>query len=143
MTRGCLVRTKEVKPNTRGKEYLDQLLSKELCGEWVMLRREDIKPLLAIRAVSNAREDYEVSEDQLKAFIIREKLVTENSLIREVLSDPSGQLPDGLVDDESVFISVPVPEEETPNRISNPIPDPPEIVNFEVAIDNLLKKLNL
>lgn len=143
ITRGCLVRTKEVKPNTRGKEYLEQLLSKELGGEWVMLRREDIKPLLAIRAVSNACEDYEVSEDQLKAFIIREKLVTENSLIREVLSDPSGQLPEGLVDDESVFISVPVPEEETPNSTSNLIPDPPEIVNFDVAIDNLLKKLNL
>jgi hypothetical protein len=143
MTRGCLIRTKAVKANTRGKEYLDTLLSKELGGEWVMLRSEDIKPLLAIRFVSNAREDYEVSEDQIKAFVIREKLVTENNLIREVLSDPSGQIPDSLADEDTVFSNIPVSEKETLNNTTNSTLDTPEVVNFEVAIDDLLKKLSL
>ncbi len=143
MTRGCLVRTKAVNPKTKGQEHLDQLLSKKLGGEWVMLRNEDIKPLLAIRFVSNAREDYEVSEEQIKAFIVRDKIVVNNNLIREVLSDPSGQLPEGLVDDESVLITIPVPEKETINNISSSIPDLPEIDDFEGAIDNLLKKLSL
>jgi hypothetical protein len=143
MTRGCLVRTKAVNPKTRGQEYLDRLLSKELGGEWVMLRSEDIKPLLAIRFVINAREDYEVSEEQIKAFIIRDKIVVNNNLIREVLSDPSGQLPEGLVDDESVFITIPAPEKEAINTISNSIPDLPEIDDVDGAIDNLLKKLSL
>jgi hypothetical protein len=143
MTRGCLVRTKAVNPKTKGQEYLDQLLSKELRGEWVMLRHEDIKPLLAIRSVSNTREDYEVSEDQIKAFVSREKLVTDNNLIREVLSDPSGQIPDSLADEDTVFSSIPVSEKETLNNTTNLIPDTPEVVNFEVAIDDLLKKLSL
>jgi hypothetical protein len=142
MTRGCLVRTKAVNPKTKGQEYLDQLLSKELGGEWVMLRHEDIKPLLAIRSVSNAREDYEVSEDQIQAFVSREKLVTDNNLIREVLSDPSGQIPDSLADEDTVFSSIPVSEKETLNNTTNSIPDTPEVVNFEVAIDDLLKKLS-
>jgi hypothetical protein len=143
MTRGCLVRTKAVNPKTKGQEYLDKLLSKELGGEWVMLNSEDIKPLLAIRFVSNAREDYAVSEEQIKAFISREKIVSDNNLIREIMSDPSGQLPDGVVDEESVLITTPVPEEETLNNITNQIPDTPEIDDFEGVIDNLLKKLNL
>jgi len=143
ITRGCLVRTKAVNPKTKGQEYLDKLLSKELGGEWVMLRREDIKPLLAIRSVSNALEDFEVSEEQIKAFISREKIVSDNNLIREILSDPSGQLPDGVVDEESVLITTPVPEEETLNNISNQRPDTAEIDDFEGVIDNLLKKLNL
>jgi hypothetical protein len=142
ITRGCLVRTKAVNPKTKGQEYLDQLLSKELGGEWVMLRHEDIKPLLAIRAVSNAREDYEVNEDQIQAFVSREKLVTDNNLIREVLSDPSGQIPDSLADEDTVFSSIPVSEKETLNNTTNSIPDTPEVVNFEVAIDDLLKKLS-
>jgi hypothetical protein len=143
MTRGCLVRTKAVNPKTKGQEYLDQLLSKNLGGEWVMLRSEDIKPLLAIEFVSNAREDYEVSEDQIKAFAIREKLVTDNNLIREVLSDPSGQIPDSLADEDTVFNNIPVSEKETLNNTTNLIPDTPEVVNFDVAIDDLLKKMNL
>jgi hypothetical protein len=140
MTRGCLVRTKAVNPKTKGQEYLDQLLSKELGGEWVMLRSEDIKPLLAIRSVSNSPDDFEVSEEQIKAFVSREKIVFDNNLIHEILSDPSGQLPEGVVDEE---ITTPVPEQETLNNISNSIPDTPEMVNFEVAIDDLLKKMNL
>jgi hypothetical protein len=142
MTRGCLVRTKAVNPKTKGQEYLDKLLSKELRGEWVMLNSEDIKPLLAIRFIRNMREDYSVNEEQIKAFISREKIVVDNNLIREILSDPSGQLPEGVVDEESVLITTPVPEEEILNNISNQIPDTPEMDNFEVAIDNLLKKLS-
>lgn len=97
MTRGCLVRSKDVKPNTVGKQCLDKLLSQELGGEFVKLTSEDIKPLLAIYLVNKAQADYDVSEDQIKQFIVQKKLATENHLICEILSDPSGQIPDGLV----------------------------------------------
>jgi len=97
MTRGCLVRSKDVKPKTVGKQHLDRLLSKELGGEFVKLASEEIKPLLAIYLVNKAQADYDVSEDQIKQFIVQKKLATENHLICEILSDPSGQIPDGLV----------------------------------------------
>ncbi|WP_218962100.1 hypothetical protein [Tychonema bourrellyi] len=97
MTRGCLVRSKDVKPKTVGKQCLDQLLAQELGGEFVKLASEDIKPLLAIYFVNKAQADYDVSEDQIKQFIVQKKLASENYLICEILSDPSGQIPDGLV----------------------------------------------
>ncbi|MEG4103608.1 hypothetical protein QUA25_24155 [Microcoleus sp. Pol17C6] len=125
MTRGCLVRSTVVKPNSLGKQYLDRLLSKELAGEFVNLAREDIKPLLAIYFVNKARTDYDVTEEQILEFIVQKKLATENYLICEILSDPSGQIPDGLVDENEI-------------AESTFIPDTTEINNLDEALDKLL-----
>ena len=129
MTRGCLVRSQVVKPNSLGKQYLDRLLSKELAGEFVNLAREDIKPLLAIYFVNKARTDYDVTEDQILEFIVQKKLATENYLICEILSDPSGQIPDGLVDENEI-------------AESTFIPDTTEINNLDEALDNLLGQIS-
>ncbi|MGK7875526.1 MAG: P-loop NTPase fold protein [Xenococcaceae cyanobacterium] len=102
LTRGCLVRSKTVKANTKGQEYLDKLLSAELGGEWVKLTGEDIKPLLSILFVYSAREDYELSEEQIFDFLAKKKLAADNYLIREILSNPAGQIPEGLVDEDNL-----------------------------------------
>ncbi|MEG4211325.1 hypothetical protein [Microcoleus sp. S13_B4] len=125
MTRGCLVRSKDVKPKTVGKQCLDQLLSQELGGEFVKLASEDIKPLLAIYLVNKARTEYDVTEDQILEFIVHKKLATENYIICEILSDPSGQIPDGLVDENEI-------------AESTFIPDTTEINNLDEALDKLL-----
>ncbi len=125
MTRGCLVRSKDVKPKTVGKQCLDQLLSQELGGEFVKLASEDIKPLLAIYFVNKAREDYDVTEDQILEFIVHKKLATENYIICEILSDPSGQIPEGLVNENEI-------------AESTFIPDTTEINNLDEALDKLL-----
>ncbi|WP_341525605.1 P-loop NTPase fold protein [Nostoc sp. UHCC 0302] len=130
MTRGCLVRAKDVKSNTRGKEHLDELLSKELGGEFVKLTIEDIKPLLAILFIKKACADYEISEEEITQFMSREKLVTENYLIREILSDPSGQIPNGLVDEDNVSEIQPVLHIK-------------ESEDVDFKLDNLLIKLGL
>ncbi|MEG4070398.1 hypothetical protein QUA42_24150 [Microcoleus sp. Pol11C2] len=125
MTRGCLVRSKDVKPKTVGKQCLDQLLSQELGGEFVKLASEDIKPLLAIYLVNKARTEYDVTEEQILEFIVQKKLATENYIICEILSDPSGQIPDGLVD-------------ENERAESTLITDTTEINNLDEALDKLL-----
>ena len=102
ITRGCLVRSKEVNPRTKGKEHLDKLLSPELGGEFVKLKPEDIKPLLAILFVSKAQKDYELTDTQINEFIVQKKIASENYLIREILSDPSGEIPSDLVKEDSV-----------------------------------------
>ena len=102
LTRGCLVRSKTVNPRTKAQEHLDKLLSADLGGEWVKLTGEDIKPLLAILFVYSAREDYELSEEQIFNFIAQRKLASTNYLIREILSDPAGQIPEGLVDEDNL-----------------------------------------
>lgn len=112
LTRGCLVRSKQISRNAaKAQGYLNQLLSSELGGEWVLLKNEDIKPLLAILQVQKAREDYEVSQEQIIDFIVQQRIAIDNYLIREILSDPSGQIPDDAIDEDSENAKVNLPEQ--------------------------------
>jgi hypothetical protein len=98
LTRGCLVRSKTISPNARlAHKYLKELQD-EKGGEWVRLPKEDIKPLLAIYAVYKNQESYGVKPEQIFDFIEKSELVVKNPIICEILSDPSGQAPDGLID---------------------------------------------
>ncbi|BDI16456.1 hypothetical protein ANSO36C_22580 [Nostoc cf. commune SO-36] len=101
VTRGCLVRSKQInKGATKAQDCLKTLLSKELGGEWVLLKSEDIKPLLALHFVMKGREDDELTEDQIIDFIRTKRIAIDNYLIREILSDPSGQVPKDAIDEE-------------------------------------------
>ncbi|MEM7714466.1 MAG: hypothetical protein AAF349_12985 [Cyanobacteria bacterium P01_A01_bin.68] len=105
ITRGCLVRSKKINPGAvKANEYLKQLLH-EQGGEWVMLQSQDIKPLLAIWFVYNC-EGYELTKEQIVDFIKQEQIAINNPLIREILSEPSGELPSNLTD-EDLPISIP------------------------------------
>ncbi|MBW4634411.1 MAG: hypothetical protein KME30_21615 [Iphinoe sp. HA4291-MV1] len=102
LTRGCLVRSKQInKGAAQAQQCLSQLLSKNLGGEWILLKSEDIKPLLALHFVMKGREDYELSEQQILDFIRHQQIAIDNYIIREILSDPSGQVPEDAVDEES------------------------------------------
>ncbi|MDJ0556669.1 MAG: hypothetical protein QNJ68_19950 [Microcoleaceae cyanobacterium MO_207.B10] len=106
ITRGCLVRGKKVSPRaTKANKHL-KILLQEKGGEWVKLQSEDIKPLLAILAVYNNRESYDLTEAQIFEFIEQEKIAINNPLIREILSNPAGQEPDNLIY-EDLPISIP------------------------------------
>ncbi|MBN3896167.1 MAG: hypothetical protein HWQ41_13160 [Nostoc sp. NOS(2021)] len=108
LTRGCLVRSKIISPNAvLARKHL-RILLKEKGGEWVGLQSQDIKPLLAIYFVWYNRESYELTKEQILEFIEQKQLAINNPLIREILSDPSGQVPDNLTDDE-LPISIPQP----------------------------------
>ncbi|MFM9268299.1 AAA family ATPase [Tychonema sp. BBK16] len=110
LTRGCLVRSQTKKITS----YLEQKylipLIKQQGGEYVELKEDEIKPLLAIRAVHQKREvDYGVSEEQIFNFIAEkgaEKMLgTSNPLLKEILSDPSYQVPTDLIEDEPVTVA--------------------------------------
>lgn len=104
LTRGCLVRSKAVKSGTKGDEYLKELLSKDLGGEWVMLTEADIKPLLAILSVYQSCQEYEVTEEEVIEFVRQKKIAENNYLLCEILSDPSGQVPGDLIDEDSLVV---------------------------------------
>lgn len=110
LTRGCLVRSQSKKITS----YLEQKylvpLIKQQGGEYVELKEDEIKPLLAIRAVHQKREvDYGVSEEQIFNFIAekgaQKMLGTSNPLLKEILSDPSYQVPTDLIEDEPVTVA--------------------------------------
>ena len=102
LTRGCLVRSQSkietIKKNSKAYKLLEELVSVEKGGEVVYLIEDQIKPLLALRAVCKKCRDYNLTEDQIFEFISQKQLTFENLLLREILSDPSGEMP--AVDDE-------------------------------------------
>ena len=104
LTRGCLVRSKTINQGARlAHKYLKELQD-EKGGEWVRLPKEDIKPLLAIYAVYKNQESYGLKPEQIFDFIEKSELVIKNYIISEILSDPSGQAPDGLIDEDIPII---------------------------------------
>lgn len=116
LTRGCLVRSRQINPGANvAKEYARVLL-KEKGGEWVKLESEHIKPLLAIQLVYENQESYELSEEQIEDFIALKKLAINNPIIREILSDPSGQEPDQL-SPAGLPITIPKITPESSNEI--------------------------
>ena len=100
LTHGCLVRSKNVSSGTKAKQYLDNLLSHNLSGQWVLLKAEDIKPLLAMNSVMKARNDYELTETQIIDFALENRIIIDNNIIREILSDSSGQIPEDTIDED-------------------------------------------
>jgi hypothetical protein len=102
LTRGCLVRSKQIGRNaTKAKQYLSELLSDKLGGEWVLLKAEDIKSILAILFVLRGHQDYELKEEEIMNFVVQKRIAIDNYLIREILSDPSGQIPKDAIDEDS------------------------------------------
>lgn len=93
LSRGCLIRNKKkaIARNFKNN-YIQPMESKG--GEFVDLIENQVKPLIAIRAVYQKREsDYGISEEDIFRFIQQKGhqywLGTHNPLIQEILSDPS------------------------------------------------------
>ncbi|MEG3844815.1 ATP-binding protein [Microcoleus sp. herbarium14] len=108
LTRGCLVRSKSkietIKKTSKAYKLLEELISVEKGGEVVYLIEEQIKPLLALRAVCKKCRDYNLTEDQVFDFISQQQLTFDNLLLREILSDPSGEMPAVDDEDESLLL---------------------------------------
>lgn len=124
LTRGCLVRSKKINSGAAVPQECLRKLLHELGGEWVKLQSQDIKPLLAISSVYDNRESYELTEEQIFDFIKQNELAINNPLIREILSDPSGQEPDNLTD------------EELPMTVDQSVSDSVDNIEIDVAVIN-------
>ncbi|WP_353929141.1 hypothetical protein WJM97_12475 [Okeanomitos corallinicola TIOX110] len=99
-TRGCLIRSKKISSGASVPQQCLKTLLHKQGGEWVKLQSEDIQPLLAISTIYYNCRTYELTEEEIFDFIKQEKIAINNPLIREILSDPSGQEPDNLTDDD-------------------------------------------
>ena len=129
--RGCLIRSKEIPTNAQeAEQHLDELL-KQKGGEWVKLKEEEIKPLIAIRSVYEKCDSLDLSENQIFKFITEQNLIANNPLIREILSDPSGQVPENLVNEEAEFEQASTRVAEAPKWVDDASLD---------ALENLIVK---
>jgi hypothetical protein len=111
-TRGCLVRSKKLNPKTDGEKLLNQMLA-EQGGEWVVLKFSEVQSLLAISLVYESCDEYEVSQEEVITFMQQQELAINNMLIREILSDPSGQTSLEVIDEDiTLESSTIVPNQE-------------------------------
>lgn len=109
LTRGCLVRShskiKQMKKTAATYSLLNELILHK-GGENVDLIEDQICPLIAILAIYQKRQNYKLTEEQIFDIISKNNITFDNLLLREILSDPSGNMPDvddglgGLFDDE-------------------------------------------
>lgn len=92
LTRGCVVRSKPIADGARATQQalIDLLQNK---GEWVLLMKEHIKPILAISFLQNRLEDYGIEPSEFLDFLKDKRIVADNPLIREILSKPTGKPP--------------------------------------------------
>ncbi|HLO84153.1 MAG TPA: P-loop NTPase fold protein [Nostocaceae cyanobacterium] len=125
LTRGCLVREKskveKTKKNSEAYKLMEQLISQG--GEIVDLIKEQIRPIIAILYVYKKGSYYKLPEEKIFDFISQKQITFNNPLLREILSDPSGNMP--TVDDEDIdigelFNSVSGSETEEEDIFNNP-----------------------
>ncbi len=90
LTRGCLLRSydREIPAHWQAYSYLTQLCS-QMGGKWVNLQSTDLKPLLAIWQVDQQRSDYGLTAQQICQFARSHQIITKNSLIQEILTNPT------------------------------------------------------
>lgn len=89
-TRACLVRSENITGTTAQNHALTLLNNG---GEWVAIVADQIAPLLALQALAEKLEQYELTPEQVMEYVDSEKLLTENALIKEILSKPEGKPP--------------------------------------------------
>jgi hypothetical protein len=88
ITRGCLVRSTDVPRNWKvGNQYRQQLETQQ-GGEVVVLKKNEIKPLVAIHTIYEQAENYGFNKDEVTNFVKHLRLAADNLLICEILSAP-------------------------------------------------------
>lgn len=102
LSRGCLVRSRDrkIKRYWDSYEYYQQLITNG--GEWVDLTLEDIRPLLALQYVYEHHEKFDLTHKRLDSFAFTRDLLQNNSLIKEILSRPEGQIVEEALEGEKL-----------------------------------------
>jgi hypothetical protein len=95
ITRGCLVRSKskikQMNNNSSAYKLLDELVLKR-GGEHVDLIEEQIRTLVVILAIYQKRLNYQLTEKDIFDILSKNKITFDNLLLREILSNPSGNI---------------------------------------------------
>lgn len=103
LTRGCLVRSenKRISRRTQAFENLTKLTSAPFNGEFVPLKSSEIVEVYALLLLSQHPEVATLSHDEVDKFIIEKAI--NNGLIKEILSDPSGEIPATAISQPTSF----------------------------------------
>jgi Cdc6-like AAA superfamily ATPase len=103
LTRGCLVRSKnkKISKSTQAFQNLTKLTSAPFNGEFVSLEYGEIVEVYALLLLSQHPEVATLNPDEVDKFIIEKAI--NNGLIKEILSDPSGEIPAAAISQPMSF----------------------------------------
>lgn len=102
-TRGCLVRSKSIGSTFGVALQCKDKLINEQGGEWVSPKIEEVRSLVALKKLAKDLENEGFTQEEFEAFLTEQKLLSENPVLKEILSDPSGQNPDEVEDEDAAF----------------------------------------
>jgi archaellum biogenesis ATPase FlaH len=106
-TRVCIVRSEEINGE---KAKIHALTILQNGGEWVALQIGHIAPIFALELLSEKREQYDLTLEEIFNYAKERKILTENPLIQEILSKPEGKPPkDARSSDINKLASIPKP----------------------------------
>ncbi|MHC5725206.1 MAG: ATP-binding protein, partial [Nostoc sp.] len=89
-------------------------------GEHVDLIEEEIRPLIALLAVYQKRRNYKLTEEEIFDIISKNRITFDNLLVREILSNPSGNIPIPNDEDEDIgTIGTLINPQSSVNEIEN------------------------
>ena len=100
LTRGCLIRSKSIALHWSIAQANLSILIDNLGGEWVSFKDEELKPLITIYQMHKKLDSEIISKDDFYKFIDEHHSFEANTLIQEILSDPSGQSPLDVIDED-------------------------------------------
>ena len=119
-TRACIVRSNDINGD-RAKEYALAILQNG--GEWVALQLEDICSILALQALSEKRDQYDLSLEEILCYAKEHQILTENPLVQEILSKPEGMPPkNAKPSDVNSHVNVPKSSKAQENSEDSDIP---------------------
>lgn len=103
LTRGCLVRSKKISEKWQVAQQNCNKILNELGGEWVSFKDEEVRPLLILNALFKEFDRKLIPEEAFWEFVEKEHPLNWNTLLCEILSDPSGQVPMTVRDEDNEF----------------------------------------
>lgn len=102
LTRGCLVRRKTIQANWAAANKHRETLCQHQGGEWISFLDQDIKPLIVLYNMHCELDGDLFTPDDWRKFVDA-KFLEKNSLLLDILSDPSGCTPTGIMDEDLGF----------------------------------------
>ncbi|MFM7324946.1 MAG: hypothetical protein ACKO4L_08440, partial [Nodosilinea sp.] len=100
--RSCVLReeSRKLRRSWKAYDYYQELVKQG--GEWVHLEAEHLKPLYALKYIYDNHEQFDLSHKRLDSFGEVQRRLTQNPLIREILSQPRGQVSETALEGETL-----------------------------------------
>ncbi len=100
--RSCVLReeNRKLRRSWKAYDYYQELVKQG--GEWVHLEAEHLKPLYALKYIYDNHEQFDLSHKRLDSFGEVQRRLTQNPLIKDILSQPRGQVSETALEGETL-----------------------------------------